>query len=380
MVDLLGPGDAGAPRALTTTSDVTSPLAGDTWFGDCVNGEQGTGTPIVSKWLNRLLQQSRRLIRASQITQANTDDDLLGQAIQSGGLTYAVAGGTGDAFTATLAPAPIAVQDGMEINVFFGTANTTTSPTLAVNSGFALNILKQNAAAPAAGDVAGPISLIAKAGAWLINGLARSDAATATRAPQVTVLTPSSTSPYTPPVGALYLDVKMLAAGGSGSSNTTGGNAGGNSTFGGSLTCNGGSGGPAGNGTPGTGGTASGGDINTTGGQSGIVFYPASVDYGGGEGGQAAGPIAGPAGQFTGSPAGNNGVAGGKGSGGSGADDNTGTFPSQGGGAGGYLQKLITSLAGSYAFTVGSGGAAVTSGHTSGAGGDGEIVVTAYFQ
>lgn len=205
--------------------------------------------------------------------------------------------------------------------------------------------------------------------------------AAAKTAPQVTVLTKSSTSPYTPPAGALYLVVEAVAAGGSGSANTVAGNAGGNTTFGTSfLTCNGGSAGPAGNGTPGLGGIATGGDINWAGGQSSLVFYPASADYGGGGGGQAGGSIAGPAGPQTGSPSGNNGIAGGTGSGGSGAALNAGTFPSQGGGAGGALKKTITSILSSYAFSVGAGGAAVTSTKTSGTGGDGLIVVTAYFQ
>lgn len=176
MVDLLGPGDAGALRTLTTTTDVSNPNPADTFFGDCVNGVAGTGTPIVSKWLNRQLQQIRRVIRASQIALVNnTDDDMLGQAIQSGALTYAAAGGPVNAYTASLTPVPLALQDGLEVNIYFGTANTSTTPTLALNTLAPATVTKQTGAALVAGDLSGPISLISKAGNWMINGLARSD-------------------------------------------------------------------------------------------------------------------------------------------------------------------------------------------------------------
>lgn len=212
MVDLLGPGDAGAPRALTTTTDVTNPLAGDTWFGDCVGGVAGTGTPIVSKWLNRAMQQIRRVIRASGIPLSNPDDDMLGQAIQSGGLTYAVAGGAVNAYTVTLNPVPLTIPDGMEINVFFGTPNTNTSPTLAAIVGSPIPVLRQSGAAPAAGDLSGPISLIAKGGNWLIDSLAVSDVAAAIASAFANPTSPIS--PFTTTgVGAMLLGVGAISDG-----------------------------------------------------------------------------------------------------------------------------------------------------------------------
>jgi hypothetical protein len=125
MTDLLGPGDAGAANTITTTTDVTNPATGDTFFQDCTAGVPGTGTSIVSKWLNRFLQQVRRVITNANIPQSNSDDDMLGQAIQSGNLNNAgTFGGTANALTATLEPVPASLNPGLVIRGIIAAVNT----------------------------------------------------------------------------------------------------------------------------------------------------------------------------------------------------------------------------------------------------------------
>lgn len=74
--------------------------------------------------------------------------------VQNDTLKSAVAGGTADALTATLAPVPTLV-DLMRVYVRAGAANATTTPTLNVNGTGALTITKQGGQALAAGDIAG---------------------------------------------------------------------------------------------------------------------------------------------------------------------------------------------------------------------------------
>lgn len=97
-------------------------------------------------------------------------------AVQAGQWIYAAAAGSVNVYTATLAPIPPALVTGMEILVNFGTANTSTTPTLNVNALGAKSIIKQSAAAVAVGDVTGYIPLIYDGTNWRINGFARSDA------------------------------------------------------------------------------------------------------------------------------------------------------------------------------------------------------------
>ena len=114
MTDLLGPADAGAVNTLTTTTDVSNPAAGDTWFQDCTANNPATGSNMPSKFMDRLLQQVRRVIRLSGIPLNNSNDDMLGQAIQSGASNWAGAfGGTANALTATLSPAPTTLIPGL---------------------------------------------------------------------------------------------------------------------------------------------------------------------------------------------------------------------------------------------------------------------------
>lgn len=151
-IDLLGPGAAGAPRALSTTTDVTNPDAADTWMGDCVANTPGTGTPYVQKFMNRLMQQVRRVIRLSGVPLNNATDDMLGQAIQSGGVNWAATfGGSGSALTATLAPAPSTLLAGTSIRGILA-ATLLAGATLNVNGLGAQSIVRFDGSALQNGD------------------------------------------------------------------------------------------------------------------------------------------------------------------------------------------------------------------------------------
>ena len=201
--------------------------------------------------------------------------------------------------------------------------------------------------------------------------------------PQVTVYT-SSSGTYTVPTGARYLTVELVGggAGGSASSNGAAGGAGGNTTFS-TLTGTGGT-----SNTPtvgGLGGAASGGDVNIAGGSASgsyQAYTTSGASYTGGSNGGVsffggAGRGAAPGSSAGGAAATNSG------SGGGGGSQNTTAYAGTGGGAGGYVRKLITSPSSTYSYAVGAGGsggaAGVTDSFAGGAGGSGIIIVTAYF-
>lgn len=95
--------------------------------------------------------------------------------VQAGQWEFGVAGGSSTAYAVALNPIPAALPTGMEIVVYFGTANTTTTPTLNVNALGAKAIIKQGGGAVAAGDLTGFMPLIYDGTSWRINGLAISD-------------------------------------------------------------------------------------------------------------------------------------------------------------------------------------------------------------
>lgn len=75
-------------------------------------------------------------------------------SVQQGASLFAVAGGTANALTATLTPVPT-LADGMQIHVRATAANSTTTPTLAVNGGTARTITKLGGQALLVGDIYG---------------------------------------------------------------------------------------------------------------------------------------------------------------------------------------------------------------------------------
>jgi hypothetical protein len=202
--------------------------------------------------------------------------------------------------------------------------------------------------------------------------------------PTVTVYT-SGSGTYTTPTNAKYLFVQMVGGGGGGGSGSTAngsaGGTGGTTTFGSSfLTCTGGTGG-GGNNTPNPGDVStapSGGDLNVRGGVGIQGLSASTIYYNGGTGGATVfgtGAIGG----FNGS--GSGAIVYGSGGGGGGISLAPGSTGG-GGGAGGYLEKTISSPLSTYSYAVGAGGSASstsTNGYAGGAGAGGVIIVTAYF-
>lgn len=369
MTDLLGPGDAGAARAASTTSDVSSPLAGDTWQVDCTGGVAGTGTPIVAKFVNRLLQQMRRLIRNCGISLNNADDDMLSRAVQSGAMNWAgTLGGTANALTGAIVPAPAALSAGLEV-VGEVTAPNTGASTFALGAISPAPVIYEDGSALTGGELYGLVKFKCDGAAFRIDKR---------RATERFIFSGGQSGTFNTPSGARRLIVRGIGGGGSGSANTVSGNNGGDTTFG-PCTGHGGHGAVAGSDTPGIGGLSSGADIGWFGATAGVVYYPTASVYGGGCGGAGGGPLAGAPGAFVGDPSGKDGLGGDIGAGGSGAAVISGTYPGQGGGGAGSFESYFVGPAASYSYSIGTGGALVTSTHASGAGGGGQLVIEVEF-
>jgi len=246
--------------------------------------------------------------------------------------------------------------------------------------------------APASGDAAAGKFLKAN-GSWAAPSLSSSYTA-----PKITTYT-SGSGTHTFTGSPLFVRVRMVGGGGGGAGSATtaannggAGGDGGQSTFAGLLTANGGVKGTAG-GTPGgVGGTAS------------LGAGPTGIARQGGAGGpgsyHGATSVYAPGGQGGATPFGGAGGGGGGGTnsivaviantgsgGGGGGGPNTGVSGS-GGGAGGFIDAIISgatlsALSGSASYAVGAAGtagAAGTSGSAGGAGSAGFIEVTEYYQ
>lgn len=96
---------------------------------------------------------------------------------QAGKWAYAVAGGTADALTATLAPVPVAASAGMTIRLLIAAANTGAA-TLNLNGLGALPIQHLDGNALRADDLIADavMEMVCTGTAWLLSGLARSQA------------------------------------------------------------------------------------------------------------------------------------------------------------------------------------------------------------
>jgi len=131
-MDLLGPD--GAPRAtLTRPAEPNNPAGADSWFVNCIGGAPGTGTPIPAHWLNRITAVLRTLTRKSGLPDAYSDD-IVAQAVRSMAMNYRQAGGTANAMTLTLDPAPTNWTQMINVPLFVRVASLNTdAATLNVN-------------------------------------------------------------------------------------------------------------------------------------------------------------------------------------------------------------------------------------------------------
>lgn len=74
------------------------------------------------------------LISASGLAPSAGDLQQVAKAIQTGAITYAVAGGTANALTAALPIAPTALTDGMTVRIRPAATSTSATPTLNLNA------------------------------------------------------------------------------------------------------------------------------------------------------------------------------------------------------------------------------------------------------
>lgn len=197
--------------------------------------------------------------------------------------------------------------------------------------------------------------------------------------PQITQIVAVGAGVYNPPAGALYLYVRAQGGGAGGSASDDGG---------GGVT-------PPGNGTAtiftdGSGTLTANGAVQNVGGTFSIVGFQGigfpgnagDLPFVNGAQGPTFSPQPGGGGVYGGATYGTTATFG---SGGSGAVDGTpGSAVGFGGGSGGYVEGIVSgTLAASYSYTIGSGGAPGLNsgfGTPGNQGGNGWLIVTAYFQ
>lgn len=290
----------------------------------------------------------------------------LAVAIQSGKVNFATAGGTANAMTATLSPAPPALTPGMRLWLLSGTANTTTTPTLNVNGFGASGIVGNDGSAlPLNAFVPGLIApLIWDGTRW------RMETFTTLQTPPRNIVsyTTAGTTNFTVPAGVFKIFARVWAGGGGGGGNSASTNAGGG----------GGGGGytegwfdvtpgqviPVTVGAGGAAGAASSSGVAGTGGSSSVGALCSATGGVGGGNGTGTGGVAGSGTGGTFSRIGGNGYAGGYIAG------NT-SLPFGGAGAPSYQQSLVMPALGGG--SVGGFGPGVGGSGTSGAGGVGGL-------
>ena len=210
------------------------------------------------------------------------------------------------------------------------------------------------------------------------------------QSPQSTTLT-SGSGTYTPPAGALYLEVEMVGGGSGGAGGGTGGAASaaaGNTIFGG-MTAAGGAAAPApGSSAFASAASATGGNLNVPGGvgTAGINFTASSLSgfcAAGGNGAASSYGPGGPGGILYNATSTFPAAAAAYGAGGGGGSGNAGNQSGFGGNSGATVKATLTTPSSSYSYAVGngtSGGAAGTGGNPGASGMGGMIKITAKFQ
>ncbi len=219
MADLLGPGAAAALNAVTTRPSFVPVNQGasdpDTWARDCSSPAAADGTQDKAAHMNMLLAQLRSSIRANSIYEDSADDFMLARAMRAQRLNYiSTVGGTANALTATLAPAPASYSDltGTPFLVKIASTNTGAA-TLNLNGLGAVAIGRSDNSALQAGDLlAGrTIEVMFDGGFFQIIGLSPSSAG---RLINVQIATSSFT--YLPSAGMTFCIMEGVGGGGAG--------------------------------------------------------------------------------------------------------------------------------------------------------------------
>lgn len=326
------------------------------------------GTELTATWHNAVQEELLAVIEKAGLVADPADLRQLLRGIRRGKLNYVVAGGTANALTVTLDPAPVAgeIAAGFILRVLITSGNTGPA-TFNPNTLGATAITRAKGAALRQGDlVPGQIvTLVDTGSSWMLASPGAADVALG----GTTLLTTLGTAPWIVPANVFRLkEVIPLGGGGGGgggqnattfsgcggggaaggaaikfdipvtpgqSISTTvgaggkagtpalnGGN-GGSSSFGAFCSATGGTGGAAASGGTVTGGTGSGGDINVQGADGGTAVISSGPQPKGGDG--ANGPLGyGGGGAGTVTVAGNNATGKGAGGGGGGQNQNGG--------------------------------------------------------
>lgn len=232
MADLLGPGAAAALNAVTTRPPFVPVNQGasdpDTWARDCSSPSAADGTQDKAAHMNMLLAQLRSSIRSNSIYEDSADDFMLARAMRAQRLNYIpVVGGTANALTATLDPAPASYSDLIGTPFMIKIALTNTgAATLNLNGLGAVAIGRSDNSALQAGDLLATrtVELMFDGGFFQIIGLSPSQIiglspSSAGRLIDIQIFTSSGT--YTPTPGMTFCIMEGVGGGGGGGGGTS---------------------------------------------------------------------------------------------------------------------------------------------------------------
>ena len=364
-----------------------------------INTSKVDGNTVSASEFNQLAEIDNLISTSGQTpSTANLEQQAIASARYSSAGNFFTDSGTANAYVLSpVSPfkSPVSstagegYYNGMVIRFRAGNANSGAS-TVNVNNAGSKSLVKSNGSALTTGDIpANTEVMFVYNGTNFVQVLGRVPATSITqgvvyrKSPTIQKFT-SGSGTYTTPAEVLYLKARMTGGGGGGGGSGTGGGTGGtagNSTFGTSLlTANGGAGG-AFNAQGGAGGSPTVSSpaisiLDIAGSNGGTAEQARAFAYGGSGGSN---PISGIS-PMSNATAGLSGKLGGGGAGGSAGG--TAIITGSGGGAGAYIEAIISSPSATYSYAVGSGGAggtAGTSGFAGGAGGNGFIEITEYY-
>ncbi|MFC3074701.1 hypothetical protein [Shinella pollutisoli] len=130
------------------------------------------GTVADALWLNAIQEELASIIEGAGLPLSNADWTQLGKALQRSALNYVVAGGTSEALTGALTPAPSANTPGMVVRVRTGAVTNKGPVTLDLGAGV-LPVLSMygEPLLPAALPTDGIVELVCTGTAWVFTGL-----------------------------------------------------------------------------------------------------------------------------------------------------------------------------------------------------------------